>query len=77
MNTVLTIPAALLGLGMTITAANAAPTNSTAETFAQAGVIIRIAEYDCIRDEKGWHYMEKERRHSCRPKRPEGDGGGG
>jgi len=72
MNTVLTIPAAILGLGMTITAANAAPTNSTGQTLAQAGVIIRVAEHDCIRDEKGWHYMKKEQRHSCRPKRPEG-----
>jgi hypothetical protein len=72
MNTMLMIPAALFGLGMSMMAANAALTNSTAVSFGQAGVIIRVAEHKCVRDERGWHYMENERRHSCRPKRPEG-----
>jgi len=71
MNTMLMVPAALLGLGMAMMAANAAPTNSTVASFGQAGVIIRVAEHECVRDESGWH-MEKEHRHSCRPKHPEG-----
>ena len=33
---------------------------------------VQVAEHECVRDEKGWHYMEKDRRRNCRPARPEG-----
>jgi len=65
------IPAAIAGLAMTTLTANATPTGSILAK-PEASVIVQVAEHECIRDEKGWHYMEKEHRHSCRPKRPEG-----
>jgi hypothetical protein len=72
MKNVILIPAALVGLGVGMAVANAAPPAGTAARSGQASVIVQAAERDCIRDEKGWHYMEKDRRRDCRPKRPEG-----
>jgi hypothetical protein len=70
------ISTAIVGLGLSMAgsmmAASAAPATSGLASSEQTGAITRVAERDCIRDEKGWHYMEKDRRHSCRPKRPEG-----
>jgi hypothetical protein len=72
MKALLLIPAAMIGLGISVTAAHAVPTARVAAKVEQDRVIVQVAEHECIRDEKGWHYMEKERRHDCRPKRPEG-----
>ena len=31
-----------------------------------------VAGRECMRDEKGWHYMDGKRRHDCRPPQPKG-----
>jgi hypothetical protein len=71
MRAAILIPAALASLGFAAAAVGATPTTGVL-TQAGAGILVQVAEHDCMRDEKGWHYMEKDRRRSCRPKRPEG-----
>jgi hypothetical protein len=71
MRAAILIPAALASLGFAAAAVGATPTTGVL-TQAGAGILVLVAEHECIRDEKGWRYMEKDRRRSCRPKRPEG-----
>ena len=71
MRAAILIPVALASLGFAAAAVGANPTTGVLRQ-AGADILVQVAEHDCMRDEKGWHYMEKERRHSCRPKRPEG-----
>ena len=71
MRAAILIPVALASLGFAAAGVGATPTTGTLRQ-AGAGILVQVAEHDCLRDEKGWHYMEKERRHSCRPRRPEG-----
>lgn len=71
MRAAILIPVALASLGFAAAGVGATPTTGVLRQ-AGAGILVQAAERDCIRDEKGWHYMEKERRHSCRPRRPEG-----
>ena len=71
MRAAILIPVALASLGFAAAGVGATPTTGGLRQ-AGAGILVQVAERDCIRDERGWHYMEKERRHSCRPRRPEG-----
>ena len=64
------IPAALLALGLVTSSASATPIGVVRADRSE--LTLKVADRDCIRDEKGWHYMEKERRRDCKPKRPEG-----
>lgn len=34
--------------------------------------VTQVARRDCLRDDRGWHYMRGEHRVSCRPSRPPG-----
>jgi hypothetical protein len=66
----LVLAGGLIALGFAMTGVSA----------AQIGVIptdrseltLKVADHDCLRDERGWHYMDKDRRRDCRPNRPEG-----
>jgi hypothetical protein len=72
MRAALVISAALFPLCLTASGVGAAPAVGEVNKADGVGVVVRVAEHDCIRDERGWHYMEKNRRRDCRPKRPEG-----
>ena len=71
MRAAILIPAALASLGIAAAGVGATPTTDVVSQ-AGAGIVVQVAEHDCMRDEKGWHYMEKDRRRGCRPRRPEG-----
>jgi hypothetical protein len=34
--------------------------------------VTKVASRNCLRDEKGWHYMDGSKRHDCKPDRPSG-----
>jgi hypothetical protein len=61
---------AMFGLAAAVSGANAIQFGVVPRDGSE--LTVRSADHDCMRDEKGWHYMEKDRRHSCRPRRPEG-----
>ena len=71
MRAAILIPAALAVLGFAAAGVSATPTTGVLRQ-AGLGILVQVAEHDCIRDERGWHYMEKDRRRDCRPRRPEG-----
>jgi hypothetical protein len=66
----LVLAGALLGLGLVTSSASATPIGIGGTDHSE--LALKVAEHDCKRDERGWHYMEKDRRRDCRPKRPEG-----
>ena len=39
---------------------------------AEGALVSKVATYECVRDERGWHYMRGPRRVTCRPVRPKG-----
>ena len=67
------LPVALIALiALGLATSNASATQIGVAPPNRSELAMKVADRDCMRDEKGWHYMEKERRHACKPKRPQG-----
>jgi hypothetical protein len=61
---------ALFALGSVTSSASAMQTGVVSR--GRSELVLTVANHDCIRDERGWHYMDKDQRRDFRPMRPEG-----
>jgi hypothetical protein len=69
MKKILLASVALAGMATSAMAGPLSPQTPAADS----GWVTRVARFNCIRDDRGWHYMRGERRTVCRPDRPRAD----
>lgn len=70
MRKLLFVSGTFFALGAAASVVNAAPIRvSPAE---RADYVTTVAGRECVRDEKGWRYMDGNRRRDCRPLQPKG-----